>query len=210
MKSYMEFITEAEGHGQGWWHNTKTGKTHAIESEDLGPNGDHDGWIGIHKHAQELGVHAPHARAFTHAQYGAMVSDLPKEHHAEAMKIAQKFGEGPENHYVDFPFNRDDHAHEELFHRVHGMESHEALNFPHEEASHLLRVRKWPDGNFSVQSHSPQFGSHHIRHVQKVMDRVNPGGRDAEIHIDAPFSKHGGFNTTHHFLMAAKKPEDLY
>ena len=58
-------------HGDGWWWADVPRRLFQISDVDLGPHGDHDGWVVIDQHAKALGVDATAALAYVMSTYGA-------------------------------------------------------------------------------------------------------------------------------------------
>ena len=72
-----ELIKRSGKQGLGWFRNHPNRVTHKISGNDLGPNGDHDGWISIGENARSLGVDPKKAEAFQRASFGFNPSQMP-------------------------------------------------------------------------------------------------------------------------------------
>lgn len=134
--------TQAKSAGRGWFYNTKTKKAFAIGDGDLGPHGDHDGWISIGDNAEKLGVDKKAAVAFQKTMYGIDT----EEHPQFAMFDEEGYG------YVSY-HEIDESLHAEfskVFKKVFGVNPTETSGFMDNEASHLWRIRDWGNGRVSI------------------------------------------------------------
>lgn len=162
--------------GTGYWYNAKTDKMFEIDSDALGPHGDHDGWIAIGDNAEKLGVDKRRAAALQAANWGEVVS----EDHPLA-KYADSFtGDAGKKvfflHGESVSFNHGEEARREWegwFKEKYGMDTFEASTQQFDE---LVRVRVWPDRSVSV-SGSDYRGV--FKSMPVIMQRL-----DADIKLD--------------------------
>ncbi|HVX90161.1 MAG TPA: ParB N-terminal domain-containing protein, partial [Candidatus Paceibacterota bacterium] len=137
--------------GEGWFYNPKQGKLHKIEASDLGPHGDHDGWISIGDNAERVGVDPKAAAAMQVATWGAH-PDSPNpliREFAEKHPPVDDFGT-PQTHSYGNVENPT--AYDRDFLQTFGIDPNTALD---PARLGLTRVRKWPDGTLSVSAYSP-------------------------------------------------------
>lgn len=160
--------------GRGWWFDSKSRNLHAIDAGELGPHGDHDGWITVGDNAQKLGVDPKKASAFQLATYhiyepgkNPIIDSFFKEH----PEFDSKFNvNSPEWEGGTFPpsispeFDR-------AFERHFGISPEEAGAWRPES---LSRVRLWPDGHMTVS------GADLIKNPKKFVDELaNAGALDS-------------------------------
>lgn len=136
-------LVEASSHGKGWWYNIDTQQLFPIDSGSLGPNGDHDGWISIGDNAEKLGVDPYWARAFQDATYGFMVDENSPFH-----EFADEWGYvNPQD--IDLERMRE---FQDLFAEEYDFDIDDVFGVTSDYASHLIRIRLWPDGFMSISS----------------------------------------------------------
>ena len=140
-----------EPHGKGWWYNSDNKQLHEISHGDLGPHGDHDGWISVGDNAEKLGVDPKVASAWQDANYGFM---LPKEKVQAGLKTGEIKPNDPIDSNGEMYYNQsfgdrlkiaDQHYLEK-----HGVpiENYE-MTPPPQELENLVRIRQWPSGHVS-------------------------------------------------------------
>jgi hypothetical protein len=140
-----------ERYGKGWWYNSDNKQLHEISHGDLGPHGDHDGWISVGDNAEKLGVDPKVASAWQDANYGFM---LPKEKVQAGLKTGEIKPNDPIDSNGEMYYNQsfgdrlkvaDQHYLEK-----HGVpiENYE-MTPPPQELENLVRIRQWPSGHVS-------------------------------------------------------------
>lgn len=161
--------------GRGWWYNTKTGELIGIDPGELGPNGDHDGWIGIGENALRLGLDPNMAAAFQVASYGGW-DESPNPLIAEMGKLH------PDYVPVD---TKSSPGFEEDFERLFGMPSEDAWTW---RPDHLVRIRNYPpyanqtQGTMSVDVSGVKLGSP-AKFIESVL-RQDPSLMDGSNKVD--------------------------
>lgn len=170
-------------YGRGWFYNPKNNSLHKIDSEDLGPHGDHDGWISIGENAKKLGIDEKEAAAFQTATWGPRldtanpyVKELIEQLPAEAKKNEDTL-------YEWFDEHRGTPAFEKLFQKVFGTDS----NFAAGTTPELVRIRRWPgrkgDADFlsiteagAIQGSPKKFVSQFMKDNPLALDGVGKVG----------------------------------
>ena len=163
-------------HGKGWWYNTENKRLLPIDSGDLGPHGDHDGWIGVGNNAEKLGVDPAVALRFQEGSYGFMAS---KEDVQKAIQRGELDPKDPSiakdgEYYYSKSYGDSIPTFDEVFERKHGSSMEEAAfsGLP-EELSSLVRIRQWPSGMFTY-SMQTQPDNRVVQDIVNTMDQL-PG-----------------------------------
>lgn len=134
-KSILKILSEmmadprAKHYGAGYFQNIHNRNIVPLEYDDLGPHGDHDGYIGMPKYSDALGIDSNRARAFTEGVYGSYDDTVPKElqdYYDNSMYVPRG---------SSFP------GYDDYFMKKYGMSPDEGTydHFPE-----LLRYRLWP------------------------------------------------------------------
>ena len=140
-----------ETYGKGWWYNSDNKQLHEISHGDLGPHGDHDGWISVGDNAEKLGVDPKVARAWQDANYGFM---LPKEKVQAGLKTGEIKPNDPIDSNGEMYYNQSfgDRLKiaDQYYLEKHGVpiENYE-MTPPPQELENLVRIRQWPSGHVS-------------------------------------------------------------
>ena len=180
-------------YGKGWWYNSSNKQLHEIPHGDLGPHGDHDGWISVGDNAKKLGVDPKVASAWQEANYGFM---LPKE----KVQLGIKTGEiNPKEHYIDPTgdmYYNPSHGNrlniaEQHYYDKHSMpiENYE-MTPPPKELENLVRIRQWPSGNVSFNL-SGDVNDNILKGISSAVDKIPSLWRAPRISVyteaDNPF-----------------------
>lgn len=125
--------------GKGWFFNKKDSQLHGIDPSDLGPHGDHDGWISIGDNAKKLGLDENEAKAFQTAVWGSQ-TDIPEKYKAlEDEFYGKGYLKGEDEYYPDDELHS---LYEQFFKEKFGMSPQKAKeNATFED---LIRVRYIP------------------------------------------------------------------
>jgi len=146
--------------GKGWFYNTNKRKLIKIDSSDLGPHGDHDGWITIGDNARKIGVDPKKARAFQDASFGFMVKSKKDPFYPYA----------DEDGYVDpnDPSLLENKDFLNLFKKKYGMSIEDARNirFPQ-----LIRIRLWPRGFLSIDL-PEDVTNKHVKYIHDIIYKL--------------------------------------
>jgi len=146
MRYWIDLTEGLTNFGRGWWFNLRNGRVVEIMHSDLGPHGDHDGWISLGDNAESIGVDPQKAKLFQAATYGFMVS--PDDPRIADIDGADDLDLIDGQLFVN-PLNpsTDDGVERAIFVAVFGVEPEAHLNPDFEE---LVRLRYWTKGFFSV------------------------------------------------------------
>ena len=172
-------------HGKGWWYNSDNKQLHEIPQGDLGPHGDHDGWISVGDNAKKLGVDPKVASAWQEANYGFM---LPKE----KVQLGIKTGEiNPKEHYIDpkgdmyYNPTYGDRLNiaDQHYYDKHNMpiENYE-MTPPPKELENLVRIRQWPSGHVSFNL-SGDVNDTILKEISSTVDKIPSLWRAPKISI---------------------------
>lgn len=145
--------------GKGWWLNKPKNIVKEIASSDLGPNGDHDGWIGIGRNAKDLGVDPIEAKAMQRGSYGFY---LPQKITKEWLDQGGTPMDVTRGRAFYQPTMGDDFGPaNELFENLYGMEPWEAATMvgSGNTLDDLMRVRLWLDKSELPKELSVDSGS---------------------------------------------------
>lgn len=139
--------------GRGWFMNKNNKTVKELLPADLGPHGDHDGWISIAKNARALGVDPRDAKAMQRGSYGFF---LPRKMSEEWVAS----GGSPmitNGRAFYSPMLGDSYQPaEDLFYELYGTYPYEAgaggVLGAGSSLDQLLRARLWPNKVFSTDS----------------------------------------------------------
>ena len=182
-----------EPHGKGWWYNSDNKQLHEISHSDLGPHGDHDGWISVGDNAEKLGVDPKVASAWQDANYGFM---LPKEKVQAGLKTGEIKPNDPIDSNGEMYYNQsfgdrlkiaDQHYLEK-----HGVpiENYE-MTPPPQELENLVRIRQWPSGHVSFDL-TGNANDNIVKGISSTIDKIPSLWKAPKISVyteaDEPFN----------------------
>ena len=186
-------LKKAFDYGRGWWLNRDKGIIKEIANADLGPHGDHDGWIGIAKNARALGVDPKEAKAMQRGTYGYYLPrKMTEEWIAEGGKPALEQGRA-----MYMPMMGDEYAPANaLFEKLYGMTPRDAAEGgvlgAGSSLDSLVRARLWPDRGYpqnfpnSLVMNNPTGVS--PKDLQKLWDVI---GNDVKVTPKTRFQAEG-------------------
>ncbi len=146
--------------GKGWFYVRGEGRLQPIDKGDLGPHGDHDGWISVGDNAEKLGLDLKKAEAFQAATYGFVAEDGP----------LAAFAIGQDYKYVD-PWAENGPDFEKAFAEKYGFSPDEARSFRFPE---LMRIRYWPASKF-VSIDVTEISNQTAREVADAVSKLGIG-----------------------------------
>lgn len=126
-------------YGKGWFYNKLKNILQGIPSGDLGPHGDHDGWIGVAKNARQLGIDPMDAKIFQRGNYGFI---LPKSWADEA-RAAGELTDESKRVYYNAMLGDEMPSVERRFEELYGLSPQDAAGGVNQEWP-LSRLRAWP------------------------------------------------------------------
>jgi hypothetical protein len=169
----ITLLNESGSFGMGWWLSLINGRLIEMRYEDLGPHGDHDGWISLADNARKLGIDRETAQGYQDATFGFEVD----KHHPlyEYSKIGW-VGEGW-IFYGDFRGS----TKPEVIQAKKVISDYFVQKFgsPPEHLEHtkfpdLIRARWWPPRLLSFTT--DRLTAHHlkliIRYLPEIMEEV--------------------------------------
>ena len=131
--------------GRGWWYNQENERLLPMDPKDLGPHGDHDGWIAIGDNAHKLGIDQEKAMSLQRGTYGMLLDETPNPD--EWKRLLEDTGQpdaDPRSYISPDDFYEGDGR--ELFERTYGSSP---MSYPDSTFDDLIRMR-----HYDKQSHS--------------------------------------------------------
>lgn len=185
----------SEHFGSGYWFNIQTEKLIPMDPSELGPHGDHDGWMALSDHAEQLGINKRSAAAFQVAVWGPEI--LPPSSPYIKPFIDPKTNEPYE--WANFDNYRDNATFDKVFKQTFAVSSEQAETLS-SYLHHLIRIRKWknriltfdiPDTRFTIPSAIlDKLGTEEL---MSGVDRVVVGNNDGSVNLTIGEFLRGGW-----------------
>lgn len=142
--SYLRKALKPSRYGRGWFFNPEKRILADIGSEDLGPHGDHDGWIGIGRNARALGIDPQTAKMIQRGVYGFYLPKNMSAEYAASVEDAPFMTRG-RAHYAT-AFGAQYSPADDLFERLYGAPPDPGMMGGAIAQLPLARLRAWPSG----------------------------------------------------------------
>lgn len=167
-----------ERYGAGYFQNVPKRRIVPLDYGDLGPHGDHDGWISLGNHAEQLGLDPHRAKAFQEAHFGNYGADEPPPN------IKDLYDRGTFGAYGESMPELADY-----FFQKYGMGMDEAAD---QQWPDLLRYRLWPDRLLTVTGDEMDDQAKIARAVRDFSDQVQltpENTKKLSVYAESPSGK---------------------